>query len=261
MKSSKSFLCRCSAVWLMAAYAPLLLAQTPPAPPAPAAPPQTASGADPGPAPSVDQLSYLFGLTFGAQLHSVGITGGLSNEAISRGIKDAMGGREPTQAEMQQLHAYVRNIAETAATRNRAAASDYLARNSKEKGVLTTPSGLQYKIVTPGDKKAPLITASDTVTVQYRGQLLDGTEFDSSYVRGVPATFPVTGVIKGWQEALVLMRPGAKYRLYVPPDLAYGSVPKPKIPAGSLLIFEVEVVSAQAPSAAAPKPAEPMKSN
>src|ERR1700722_19816278 len=132
MKSSKTLLCRWTAVWMMAAYSPLLLAQTPPAPPAPAAPPQTASGADPGPAPSVDQLSYLFGLTFGAQLHSVGITGGLSNEAISRGIKDAMGGREPTQAEMQQLHTYVRGIADTAASRNRAAASDYLARNAKE---------------------------------------------------------------------------------------------------------------------------------
>jgi FKBP-type peptidyl-prolyl cis-trans isomerase FklB len=257
MKSSKTLLRRWTAVWIMAAYSPLLLAQTPPAPPASAAPPQTAAGADPGPAPSIDQLSYLFGLTFGAQLHSVGISGGLSNEAISRGIKDAMGGREPTQAEMQQLHAYVRNVADSVATRNRAAATDYLARNTKEKGVISTPSGLQYKVVAPGNKGAPLITAADTVTVQYRGTLLDGTEFDSSYARGVPATFPVTGVIKGWQEALVLMRPGAKYRLYVPPDLAYGSVPKPKIPAGSLLIFDVEVVSAQAAGAAAP--AAPLK--
>jgi FKBP-type peptidyl-prolyl cis-trans isomerase len=203
----------------------------------------------------MDQISYQFGLTFGAQLRSVGITGNLSDEAISRGIKDAMGGREPTQAEMQQLHAYVRGIAEAVAARNRSAASDYLARNAKEKGVVSTPSGLQYKVLAPGDKKAPMITAADTVTVQYRGQLLDGTEFDSSYSRGVPATFPVTGVIKGWQEALVLMRPGSKYRLFVPPDLAYGSAPKPKIPAGSLLIFDVEVVSAQSPSAAAPKPA------
>jgi FKBP-type peptidyl-prolyl cis-trans isomerase len=242
---------------MMAAYSPLLQAQAPPAQPAAPAPPQTAPGADPGPAPSIDQLSYQFGLTFGAQLRSVGITGNLSDEAIMRGLKDAMGGREPTQAEMQQLHTYVRSIADAVASRNRTAATDYLARNAKEKGVTTTASGLQYKVLAPGDKKAPLITAADTVTVQYRGQLLDGTEFDSSYSRGVPATFPVTGVIKGWQEGLVLMRPNSKYRLFVPPDLAYGSVPKPKIPAGSLLIFDIEVVSAQAPSAAAPKPAAP----
>jgi FKBP-type peptidyl-prolyl cis-trans isomerase len=246
---------------MMAAYSSLLQAQTPPAAPAahaPPPPPQTAPGADPGPAPSIDQISYQFGLTFGAQLRSVGITGNLSDEAIMRGLKDAMGGREPTQAEMQQLHVYVRGIAEAVATRNRAAATDYLARNAKEKGVTTTASGLQYKVLAPGDKKAPLISASDTVTVQYRGQLLDGTEFDSSYSRGVPATFPVTGVIKGWQEGLVLMRSGSKYRLFVPPDLAYGSVPKPKIPAGSLLIFDVEVVSAQSPSTAVPKPTTPL---
>lgn len=246
---------------MLAAYSSLSSAQTPPpappATPAPSGPPLTAAGADPGPAPSIDQISYQFGLTFGAQLRSVGITGDLSNEAIMRGIKDALGGREPTQAEMQQLHTYVRGIADAVAARNRTAASQYLARNTKEKGVVTTPSGLQYKVVAPGDKSKPLITASDQVTVQYRGQLLDGTEFDSSYARGIPATFPVTGVIKGWQEALVLMRPGSKYRLFIPPDLAYASVPKPKIPAGSLLIFDVEVVSAQSPNAATAVPKAP----
>jgi FKBP-type peptidyl-prolyl cis-trans isomerase len=261
MKTSNAFLGRCMAL-IMAANSPLLLAQTPPAqhaPPGPPGPPTMAPGADPGPPPSVDQTSYLFGLTFGAQLRSVGITGDLNNEAISRGLKDAMGGREPTNAEMQQLQSYVRSIAEATAARNRAAATDYLARNAKEKGVVTTPSGLQYKVLNPGNKAAPPITASDQVTVQYRGKLLDGTEFDSSYARGVPATFPVTGVIKGWQEALVLMKPGAKYQLFIPPDLAYGSVPKPKIPAGSMLIFEVDVVSAQSPAApAAPKSAAPM---
>ena len=263
----------------MAGCAPMLLAQTPngqPAPPAqatppqpaspppaagrPAAPPaqsgppQTAPGADPGPPPSIEETSYLFGLTFGAQLRGAGVAGDLSNEAIDRGIKEAMNGKEPTPAQMQQLQAYVRTAAQATATRNKTAASDYLERNSHEKGVVTTPSGLQYKVISPGDKKAPLITAQDQVTVQYRGHLLDGTEFDSSYARGVPATFPVTGVIKGWQEGLVLMRPGSKYRLFVPPDLAYGSVPRPKIPAGSLLIFEVEIVSVQPQSAAAPKP-------
>jgi len=232
----------------MAATSPLLFAQPP------AAPPKTAAGADPGPAPSIDQTSYMFGVTLGTQLHSIGITNELSDDALARGIKDGLKGREPTNGEMQQLQAYIRSLAEAVATRNRAAAADYLARNAHEKGVIATASGLQYKVNVAGDKKAPPITASDQVTVQYRGQLLDGTEFDSSYTRGVPATFPVSGVIKGWQEALVLMKPGAKYRLFIPPDLAYGSVPKPKIPAGSLLIFDVELVSAQAPGTPAPKP-------
>jgi FKBP-type peptidyl-prolyl cis-trans isomerase FklB len=201
----------------------------------------------------------MFGVTLGAQLHRVGISNELSNDALTRGIKDGLNGREPTSGEMQQLQAYIRSVAETAAARNRAAAADYLARNAHEKGVVATASGLQYKINAAGDKKAPPVTTLDQVTVQYRGQLLDGTEFDSTYSRGAPSTFPVNGVIKGWQEALVLMKPGAKYRLFIPPDLAYGSMPKPKIPAGSLLIFDVELISAQAPGTAAPKqPVTPM---
>ena len=232
---------------MLASVAPGLSAQTPAVPP-----PNTAAGADPGPPPSIDQTSYLFGLTFGAQLHGVGISSELSNEAVQRGIKDGLNGRQPTQAEMQQLQRYVRGISEAAAGRNEAAAAQYLARNGKEKGVITTASGLQYKVIAAGNQKAPPIAATDQVTVNYRGKLLDGTEFDSSYARGVPATFPVNGVIKGWQEALVLMKPGAKYQLVIPPALAYGSQPKPKIPAGSLLIFDVELISAQSPGTAAP---------
>jgi len=235
-------------MWLMAAASPLLPAQTP------APPPKIAPGADPGPPPSIDQTSYMFGVTFGAQLHGVGITNELSNDALLRGIKDGLNGKQPTSGEMQQLQAYVRGVAEATATRNRAAAADYLARNAKQKGVIATPSGLQYQVIAAGDKQAPPITTSDQVTVQYRGKLLDGSEFDSSYSRGIPATFPLNGVIKGWQEGLVLMKPGAKFRLFVPPDLAYGSVPKPNIPAGSLLIFDVELLSAQSPGAPAPKP-------
>ena len=249
MKHIKHRLSGWTAVCLVACAAPVSWAQTP------APPPQTAAGADPGPAPSIDQTSYLFGLTFGAQLHSVGISNELSNEAVQRGIKDGLNGRQPTGAEMQQLQKYVRGISEAAAVRNEAAAAQYLERNAKEKGVVKTDSGLEYKVIAAGEKKAPPITATDTVTVNYRGKLLDGTEFDSSYVRGMPATFPVNGVIKGWQEALVLMKPGAKYQLFIPPALAYGSQPKPKIPAGSLLIFDVELISAQSQGAAAPAPA------
>jgi FKBP-type peptidyl-prolyl cis-trans isomerase len=143
-----------------------------------------------------------------------------------------------------------------AITRNETAAKDFLARNGREKGVTTTASGLQYRVILPGDRKAAAITPTDAVTVQYRGKLLDGTEFDSTYARGTPASFTVRGVIPGWQEALVLMKPGAKWQLFVPPGLAYGENPKPGIPGGSLLIFDVELLSVKSSGpAAAPAPA------
>jgi FKBP-type peptidyl-prolyl cis-trans isomerase len=136
-----------------------------------------------------------------------------------------------------------------------------LQRNGKEKGVKTTASGLQYKIIAAGDTTAPAIKPTDEVSVQYRGKLIDGAEFDSSYSRGVPATFTVQGVIKGWQEALALMKPGAKWTLYVPPELGYGESPKPGIPGGSLLIFDVELLSVKPSAAAAAPPAPGPKAN
>jgi len=143
---------------------------------------------------------------------------------------------------------------EAATTHNQAAAKEFLAHNAKEKGVTTTASGLQYKIIAAGNTKAATILPADEVTVQYRGKLLDGSEFDSSYARGTPASFTVNGVIPGWQEALVLMKPGAKWQLFVPPELAYGATPKPGIPGGSLLIFDVELVSVKSSGAQAPAP-------
>ena len=140
-----------------------------------------------------------------------------------------------------------------ASNHNKTAAQEFLASNGKKAGVQTTASGLEYKIEKPGGAKASKINAEDKVTVNYRGKLLDGSEFDSSYSRGQPATFPVTGVIKGWQEALVLMRPGAKWTLYVPPELAYGPNPRPGIPGNSLLVFDIDVLSVK-PRQAAPLP-------
>jgi FKBP-type peptidyl-prolyl cis-trans isomerase len=239
---------------VLIAAAPLVGAQTP-APAAPKAPDSSATAAPP-PAAS-DQTSYLFGLTFGEQLHRVGITDQISMEAITRGMKDGLGGKKSTPADQQQVQAYVHSVMEAATTHNQTAAKEFLEHNGKEKGVKTTASGLQYKIVAPGDGNAAVINPTDEVTVQYRGKLLDGSEFDSTYSRGQPATFPVTGVIKGWQEALVMMKPGAKWQLFVPPDLAYGSSPKPGIPGGSLLIFDVEMVSVKSSGATAAPPAHP----
>jgi FKBP-type peptidyl-prolyl cis-trans isomerase FklB len=248
---------------VLVAVATLGDAQTPP--PAVKPPPTTAPGADPGPAPTPDQISYLIGLTFGAQMHNTGITpDAVVPDAVIRGIKDGLQGKTPSATDQQQLQAYARSSGEAMAARNETAAKEFLAKNGKEKGVITTASGLQYKILAAGDKKAPPIANTDTVTVEYRGKLINGTEFDSSYSRGVPATFPVNGVIRGWQEALVLMKPGAKWQLFVPPELAYGPRTQAKIPANSLLIFDVNVVSAEAanaPPKAPPGTPPPVKHN
>jgi FKBP-type peptidyl-prolyl cis-trans isomerase len=251
---------RASAGAVLVSFAPLLLAQNTSSPPGSAAPPpgaQSPQGAPP-PAPALtsDQASYLFGLTLGEQLHGIGIPE-VQLDAEAKGVKDAMAGKKSTAAERQQLNEYARAAVQASATKNKTAASDFLAKNGKEKGVQTTASGLQYKVIKAGDGKAPLISATDEVTVNYRGKLIDGTEFDSSYSRNQPATFPANGVIKGWQEALVMMRPGAHWELFIPPELAYGPAPRPNIPANSALIFDVEVLSAKSKPAAAPAPGAP----
>jgi FKBP-type peptidyl-prolyl cis-trans isomerase len=119
----------------------------------------------------------------------------------------------------------------------------WLTANSKKEGVITLPSGLQYKVITPGTGDSP--TEKDKVTVHYRGTLIDGTQFDSSYDRGEPTSFPLNAVIKGWTEGLQLMKPGGKFTFYIPPQLAYGkNAPQgSNIKANSALIFEVELIS------------------
>ena len=262
-KPTVRFWRRAFSLVVMASIAGLGVAQTPP--PAVKPPPATAPGADPGPAPTPDQISYLIGLVFGAQMHNTGIgPDAIVSDSVVRGLKDGLQGKQPSPADQQQVQAYARSAGDAMVARNASAAKDFLAKNGKEKGVMTTASGLQYKILAAGDKKAPPITATDSVTVDYRGRLINGTEFDSSYSRGVPATFPVNGVIKGWQEALVLMKPGAKWQLFIPPELAYGTRGQPKIPPYSLLIFVVSVISAVAagaPPKAPPGTPPPVKHN
>ena len=253
---------------ILLSVAPWLAAQSPTsAPPAPgpgAAGPAATAPAPPAPI-SNDQASYLFGLTFGEQLHSIGIGSDVTSEGVSRGFKEGLQGKKATPAERQQIQEYVHSVMLAAAAHNKTAAQEFLATNGKKTGVKTTASGLEYKVEKAGDPKAPAITAEDEVTVNYRGKLLDGSEFDSSESHGKPLDIPVGGVIKGWQEALVLMKPGAKWTLYIPPDLAYGANPRPGIPDNSLLVFDIEVLSVkpkqaapvpmpQKPATAAPKP-------
>jgi FKBP-type peptidyl-prolyl cis-trans isomerase FkpA/FKBP-type peptidyl-prolyl cis-trans isomerase FklB len=131
----------------------------------------------------------------------------------------------------------------------------FLAENKSKPGVKTTASGLQYLVLTEGKGKSP--KATDTVTVHYKGTLIDGTQFDSSYDRGQPAEFPLDRVIKGWTEGLQTMKVGGKSRLFVPSDIAYGPQGRPGIPPNSTLIFDVELVDIAKPAKAeAPKPAK-----
>ncbi len=228
-------------------------AQTPPASAPAGASPAARAAAPAAPAvPSAADGGYLIGLSFGEQIRRTGITNEISIDDVTRGLKDAMGGKKMALSDQQQLQSFVKATVDAITARNSAAGKEFLAHNGQEKGVKTTASGLQYKVLIPGDAKAAAPRPTDTVTVQYRGALIDGTEFDSSYTRGQAATFPVNGVIKGWQEALVLMKPGAKWKVFVPPELAYGAQPRPGIPAGSVLVFEVELQSIKPAAAAAP---------
>jgi FKBP-type peptidyl-prolyl cis-trans isomerase FklB len=214
--------------------------------PAPGAAHQGASSASSGAAEVKGQGSYSLGVLLGLQLRKAGLTASaVSFERVLQGLKDVTSGKvEPSEQDSDHVRALIAQSQAAAAATNKAAAHRFLAENSKRKGVKTTSSGLQYKVLSAGNGASPHPT--DQVTVNYRGTLLDGTEFDSSYKRGEPATFPVNGVIPGWTEALVMMKPGAKWELYIPPDLAYGDHPPPQIaqaiPPGSLLKFEVELL-------------------
>jgi FKBP-type peptidyl-prolyl cis-trans isomerase FklB len=170
-------------------------------------------------------------------------------QALMKGVEDGRSGAKSklTDQEMQAALASLQQAVNAQRAKTQAAAAEkakadgeaYLAQNAKKTGVTTTASGLQYKVITPGTGRTP--AATDTVTVNYRGTLVDGTEFDSSYKRGQPATFPVSGVIPGWTEALQLMKVGSKFELAIPAGLAYGSSGPL---ANQVLLFEVELLSA-----------------
>jgi FKBP-type peptidyl-prolyl cis-trans isomerase len=225
-------------------------------PPAAAQPKTPAAGAPAAPAPAVPdkaQASYNFGLYFGMQMRA----GNLSPQTISmpdleRGLREALAGTKEFNREGQQaIVNYVQSVRKAIADENHAKAQAFLAANSKKPGVVTTASGLQYKVLTPGKGDAPKPT--DTVSVHYTGKLLDGKEFDSTDKQGgQPATFSLGSMIPGWTEALTLMKPGAKWEIYIPPSLAYDlRPPTPVIPPGSMLVFNVELLKVLPPAAPA----------
>jgi len=197
-----------------------------------------------------DRESYSLGYQFGKNLKFQGMD--IDLDVYTSGVRDAVDGNAPrmTPEEIrstitglqQRLQAARQEALKKEGEKNLAQGKAFLADNGKTEGVKTLESGLQYTVLTEGSGKSPQKT--DTVTVHYRGTLIDGTEFDSSISRGRPATFKVNGVIPGWTEALQLMKPGAKWRLFIPPGLAYGERGSPpRIPPSSTLIFEVELIS------------------
>jgi FKBP-type peptidyl-prolyl cis-trans isomerase FklB len=202
--------------------------------------------------------SYSLGVSMGERLHDAGVTPqDVSSERLAAGVRDALAGKvKMGMADQSNIDALVERARGPAAEANHRAAAAFLAENGKKAGVITTASGLQYKVLTPGSGAAPKLT--DLVVVNYRGSLLDGTEFDNSAKHGGAATFQVGRIIPGWKEALQLMKPGAKYQLFIPPQLAYDLRSPPEIPPGSMLLFDVELLSVKSPQpAAAPPSAAP----
>lgn len=206
------------------------------------------------PAQIKSEGSYSLGLSVGESLRRASVdANAISMQRVLQGIHDALAGKATFGPANE---ASIRTLIMSSRTRlgdaNHAAARAFLAKNGKKKGVVTTASGLEYQVVQAGHGNNP--KPDDVVTVNYRGTLLDGKEFDSSYKRGQPASFPVDRVIPGWQEALKLMQPGAKWRLFVPPQLAYDLSSPPPIPPGSLLIFDVNLIGIQPPQQAPKMP-------
>lgn len=191
------------------------------------------------------RVSYGIGRQMGDQLGASNIPD-LDIDLVVAGLRDAFAGQPSQVAEtelaaaFQVLQGKMQAQAEQAAKQAGQAGADYLAQNAQRDGVVTLPSGLQYEVISEGTGATP--TASDTVRTHYEGTLINGEVFDSSYKRGQPAEFPVGGVISGWTEALQLMKEGAKWRLYIPSELAYGARAAGSIPPHSTLVFDIELL-------------------
>ncbi|HTZ89672.1 MAG TPA: FKBP-type peptidyl-prolyl cis-trans isomerase [Alloacidobacterium sp.] len=217
---------------------------------APEAKSQPASPEIPGLPTQKDKVSYAIGMNVGKGLHRESID--VDPNMIMQGLKDGLSGGKTMMTDEQaqativelrsQVQAKMQAQMQQEAETNKKQGDAFLAANKTKPGVVALPSGLQYKVLKEGTGPKP--TLDDKVVCNYRGTLIDGKEFDSSYKRGEPATFPVRGVIKGWTEALQLMPVGSKWQLWLPPDLAYGERGAgPDIGPNQTLIFEVELLS------------------
>lgn len=203
----------------------------------------------------LQKASYAIGQQIGQNLKNQNIE--FDSDTLAASIVEAAKGKEARlkpeemQAALMKLQENINKKQQEAGEKNAQEGKAFLEKNKAEAGIVTTASGLQYKILTEGTGKKP--AEKDTVKVHYKGTLINGQQFDSSIDRGQPAEFPVNAVIKGWSEALQLFKTGTKVKLFIPPELAYGPTPRPGIPANSVLIFEVELLDIMAPAKAAAK--------
>ena len=193
-----------------------------------------------------DSTSYALGADLGSNLKQQAVE--IDYDVFMAGMTDAMLDGELVKLDQKQrrsvmasLQQRIRDKAKEEGETNLKKADEFLAKNKKENSdIKETPTGLQYRVLREGNGDSPV--AEDRVKVHYAGKLIDGTQFDSSYERGDPTEFGVSQVIKGWTEGLQLMKVGAKYEFFIHPKIAYGSRPRPTIPANSVLIFEVELL-------------------
>ncbi|MEQ8407210.1 MAG: FKBP-type peptidyl-prolyl cis-trans isomerase [Gammaproteobacteria bacterium] len=198
-----------------------------------------------------NQIGYAIGVNIGQNLVQQQIVNDIEIDAFMTGLRDAIGGElqmqnEQIMAALQTFMQRQQEAQQSALSDNLAASQEFLAENAQRDGVVTLDSGLQYMVMEEGAAGGASPTASDSVLAHYHGTLPDGSVFDSSVERGEPATFGLSQVIPGWTEALQLMSVGDKWRLFLPPDLAYGEAsPTPAIPPNSALIFEVELLEIQ----------------
>lgn len=202
-----------------------------------------ASAGEATPKTDDEKFSYAIGYQIAESVKRQGME--VDVDSLIQAIRDDLTGTplRISQPEMQAaVVAYQQKKFEELSDKNQKAGKKYLAANKKKPGIVELPSGLQYRIVEEGSGEKPV--SSDTVKVHYRGTLIDGTEFDSSYARGEPATFQIANIINGWQEALTLMSEGAKWQVFIPPTLAYGSGGAGQnIGPNATLVFEIELVS------------------
>jgi len=196
-------------------------------------------------------INYSLGYQIGGDLKRQQVE--VNREVLLKGIEDAVSGSEPAMSKAAMRNALIalkrkvmaqqHEAQAAAAKKNQEAGEAFLAANTKKDGVVSLSSGLQYRVIEPGEGAQP--KPDDTVTVHYRGTLIDGTEFDSSYSRNKPATFRADRVIEGWREALQLMQEGAKWELFIPAKLAYGEKGAGKIQPNSTLVFEVQLIKVE----------------
>jgi FKBP-type peptidyl-prolyl cis-trans isomerase len=199
----------------------------------------------------IDSLSYCIGVSIGENLSQADLPS-FNTEVFKQAVEDALAKKSPKIAQEQAnmfIQQYFGKLQVKNSEKNMKDGQEFLKKNKERSGVITTASGLQYEIVKEGTGSIP--TKEDMVSINYKGTLVDGTVFDSSYDRGQPATFAVGGVIPGFTEALQLMKVGSKYKVYIPSELGYGSNvnPRGKIKPNSVLIFELELLSIEKPKA------------